>query len=97
MFPTLSLLSTLLLALSVAANPVLLDRRAPLTTLSVAKSINFTGAQTVLQADQARVRNLRARAQAKISGVSLSADAGTAGNVQVENAVVSYLANVSPS
>jgi hypothetical protein len=56
MFPTASLTSFLLLAVSVAANPTVV-RRAPIS-LPFTRQLNITGAHDVVQKDQARAKNL---------------------------------------
>ncbi|OCH89539.1 acid protease [Obba rivulosa] len=90
----ISLLPTLLLALAVAANPV---KRDPFVSLPLVKRINLNGTASLLQKDLARVRNLRARAQAKIEGRPMSdiSDAGAASNVAAQNQGVDYVATVS--
>lgn len=93
-----SFFSLLLLALSVAvtagATPVV-QVRDNLVRLPFAKRVNFTGSSKLIERDQARVRNLRARANAKLSGLTLTDDAVV--SVPVDNQVVDYVANVSPS
>ncbi|KAL1939463.1 hypothetical protein VTO73DRAFT_10019 [Trametes versicolor] len=90
-----SFFSLLLLALSVAvtagATPVV-QVRDNLVRLPFAKRVNFTGSSKLIERDQARVRNLRARANAKLSGLTLTDDAVV--SVPVDNQVVDYVANV---
>ncbi|OJT11874.1 Polyporopepsin [Trametes pubescens] len=90
-----SFFSLLLLALSVAvtagATPVV-QVRDNLVRLPFAKRLNFTGSGKLIERDQARVRNLRARANAKLSGLTLTNDAVI--SVPVDNQVVDYVANV---
>lgn len=61
-----SLLTTLLLALTVAASPVVI--RNPPVTLKLSKRFNVTGTLNILQRDQARARVLRARGEARRNG-----------------------------
>ncbi|KIL59267.1 hypothetical protein M378DRAFT_1015803 [Amanita muscaria Koide BX008] len=58
-----TLLSTLLLALAVAANPV--APREPYTKLQLSRQLNTTGVYNVLQHDQARAAHLVAKASGK--------------------------------
>lgn len=90
MFPTAALTSLLLLALSVEAKPVVI--RDSLVSLPFAKSVNVTSFPHLLKQDQARAKALRARAEAKLSGIQLSEDAVV--SVPVENQAVVYTANV---
>lgn len=53
-------MTTLILALAVAANPVFI-KTSPVT-LPIARHLNFTGSATILQKDQARAASLRDRA-----------------------------------
>jgi hypothetical protein len=89
MFPTASLTAFLFLALSVAANPIVV-RKAPVS-LSFARHLNITGAHDVVQKDQARAKNLVSIGKAKESG-TLSADAVV--SVGVTNVGVVYQASV---
>ena len=89
MFPTAPLTALLLLAVSVAANPIVV-RRAPVS-LSFARHLNITGAHDVLQKDQARAKNLASVGKAKASG-TLSSDAVV--SVGVTNVGVVYQASV---
>ncbi|KAF8260454.1 acid protease [Lactarius quietus] len=66
MFPTASLTAVLFLAVSVAANPIVV-RNAPVT-LNFARNLNITGAQDVVRKDQARAKNLVSIGKAKESG-----------------------------
>ena len=86
------LLVTLTLAVASTANPVV-QVRDNLVRLPLAKRFNFTGSGTILERDQLRVKNLHARAQAKISGIPLSSDAVI--GVSSTNQVVDYVVNVS--
>ena len=82
MFPT-SLLSTLLLALAVAANPVVV-RDSPIT-LPFSRKIDLTGAQTLYEHDLARATYLKSR--------HLS-DHAKRQSTSAENSGVSYIASV---
>ncbi|EIW58441.1 aspartic proteinase precursor [Trametes versicolor FP-101664 SS1] len=80
-FTPSSLITALLVLLSLAADarstPVV-PVRSNGVHLPVAKRFNFTGAAKILERDQARVRKLRARAAARLSGETLSPDVGAA-------------------
>lgn len=89
MFPTASLLATLLLAFSVATNPVVV--RDNLIRLPFAKQVNLTGASHVLQKDQARAAALRAHGTAKAAG-TLAKDAVV--SIVVQDQAVTYVASV---
>lgn len=83
MFPFASLLTTLLLALSIAASPVEV-RNSPVT-LAVARTLNLQGGTVnLLQHDQARAASLMDR-------TSLSRRTGS---IPVTNEAVSYIAQV---
>lgn len=56
MLPTAPLTAFLFLAVSVAANPIVV-RKAPIS-LRFARHLNITGAQDVVLKDQARAKNL---------------------------------------
>lgn len=86
------LLVTLTLVVASSANPVV-QVRDNLVRLPLAKRFNFTGSGTLLARDQLRVKNLHARAQAKISGIPLSSDAVI--GVAATNQAVDYVVNVS--
>lgn len=85
-----SLLTTLTLALFVAANPVVI--RDSLITLPIVKRIGNNGTVSLLARDQARVQGLRRFAQQKTDG-TLSEDAVISAPAQ--NQAVDYVANVS--
>ncbi|PPQ79426.1 hypothetical protein CVT25_002696 [Psilocybe cyanescens] len=89
MFPT-TLLTTLLLALSVAANPVLVNRSP--VTLPISRRTNFTSVHNLLRHDQNRAKFLKAKGAAKAAGISFQQDAVI--NEQVDNQVVTYVASV---
>ncbi|KAH9486239.1 Polyporopepsin [Psilocybe cubensis] len=84
------MLTTLLLALSVAANPVLVDRSP--VTLPIARRTNFTSVHNLLRHDQTRAKFLKAKGAAKAAGLPLQQDAVI--NEQVDNQVVTYVAAV---
>ncbi|KAH7930919.1 acid protease [Leucogyrophana mollusca] len=85
-----SLLTTLLLALSIAATPVVQVRDSPIT-LPIARKLNTQGgAINLLQHDQARAAGLRDRADAISSG---KLDRRTA-SIAVINEATSYIAQV---
>ena len=89
MFPTASLIAFLFLAVSVAANPIVV-RKAPVT-LPFARQLSITGAQDIVLKDQARAKTLVSVTKAKESG-TLSPDA--VGSVGVTNVGVVYQAGV---
>ncbi|KAH8984438.1 aspartic peptidase A1 [Lactarius akahatsu] len=89
MFPTVSLTAFLLLAVSVAANPIVV--RKPSVSLSFARHLNVTGAHDLVQKDQARAKNLVSVSKAKQSG-TLSSSAVV--SVGVTNVGVVYVASV---
>ena len=89
MFPT-TLLTTLLLALSVAANPVLVNRSP--VTLPLSRRVNLTSIHNLVRHDQARAKALRARATVKSTGLPLHSDAVI--NEPVDNQAVSYIASI---
>ncbi|KAI9452783.1 aspartic peptidase A1 [Lactarius psammicola] len=89
MFPTASLTAFLLLAVSVAANPIVV--RKPPVSLSFARHLNITGAHDLIQKDQARAKNLVSISKAKQSG-TLSPSAVV--SVGVTNVAVVYQASV---
>jgi cathepsin E len=80
------LFSLLLLALGVAANPVVINRS--LVTLPLAKKYNFTSINNLLKHDQARARALKSRAFRK------GAVPDTGINEPVSNQIVVYVASV---
>ncbi|KAF8846105.1 acid protease [Paxillus ammoniavirescens] len=89
MFPAASLLTTLLLALSIAATPV--EVRSSHVTLPFAKRVNTAGgAIKLVENDQARAAALKDRAAAIQSG---HLDRRTA-SIAVTNEAVSYVAAV---
>ncbi|KAI0643937.1 acid protease [Trametes meyenii] len=82
----------LALALTAHATPVV-QMRDSFVRLQTAKRFNLTGSGKLLARDQARVHNLRARANAKLTGTPLTADAVI--SVPVDNQAVDYVANVN--
>lgn len=92
MFPAAALLTTVLLALSASATPLVTIRDSPIS-LPFARKTNFTGSVNLLKADQARAKALRARAEAKASGLALNVDAVI--NEPVDNQAVTYVASVN--
>ncbi|KAJ7131383.1 aspartic protease [Mycena epipterygia] len=79
-----SLLSTLLLALTVVAKPVVVDN---FVTLPISRRFNFNSTRTLIERDLARVNHLRARAAAKHAGRAVV-------NEPVDNQAVNYVAAV---
>ena len=83
-----TLLTTVLLALSVAANPVVVERS--LVKLPLSRHINVTASiQNVLQHDQLRAKNLRTQGQARAAGIERDVISS-----QVDNQVQSYIASI---
>lgn len=80
-----TLLSTLLLALVVVANPVPAQEHR--VTLPLSKHINTTAIRDVLKHDQARARHLKGRTAQKFHPLSL-------GSEPVTNTAVTYIASV---
>ena len=80
-----SLLATVLLALTVAATPVQIDK--PLVSLPLVRRTNSASLARLLANDQARARHLKDRSQSQLS----SRD----GSVDVTNNAVTYVASVS--
>jgi cathepsin E len=85
MFPT-TLLTTLLLALSVAANPVLLDK--PLITLPISRRLNLTSVHNLVRHDQARAKAL------KLRGANVAGNSRAVINEAIDNQAVTYIASV---
>ena len=86
------LLLVLTLAVTAQATPVV-QVRDNLVRLPMAKRFNLTGSGSLLARDQARLRNLRARANAKLTGVPFDVDAAV-GSVSADNQAVDYVVNV---
>jgi cathepsin E len=91
MFPT-TLLTTLLLALAVAANPVLVNRSP--VTLPIARKLNLDSVHNLVRHDQNRAKALKLKGAAKASGVPLSEEAAAVISSQVDNQAVTYVAAV---
>jgi cathepsin E len=89
MFPT-ALLTTLFLAFSVAANPVVINKSP--VTLPLSRRVNFTSIHNLVRHDQARAKALKAKGAAKAAGVSFHNDAVISS--QADNQAVSYVASV---
>lgn len=89
MFHFESLLSILLLALAVTANPIVV--RDNLVRVPFAKRVNATNISNLLAHDQARAAALKAHGAAKASG-QLSKDAVI--SIGVQNQAVTYVASV---
>lgn len=81
-----TLLPTLLLALAVAANPIVV--RNNFVTLPLSRRVNATSVVNVLRRDQARARALKTRASANFAQ-DLTKDAII--DEPVDNQVVSYV------
>ncbi|KAH0591103.1 Polyporopepsin [Termitomyces sp. J132] len=93
MFAASSLLATLLLALAVSANPVVV-RDSPVK-LPLARRLNVTSVHNLIRHDLTRAKHLRTRAEALSKGVSagvFSSDAIV--DESVDNQVVSYIASI---
>jgi cathepsin E len=88
MFATL--LTTLLLALSVASKPILVNRSP--VTLSLARRLNLTSVHNLVRHDQTRAKFLKAKGTAKASGLSLQSNDII--NEPVDNQAVSYIASI---
>ena len=83
-----TLLTTVLLALAVAADPIFVKRS--LVTLPISRRINVTNL-SVLEHDQLRAKALRATGEARAAG-TLSNRAVISS--QAENQAVSYVASI---
>jgi len=91
MFPA-TLVTTLMLALCVAANPIVQLRSSPIT-LPISRRVNETSARNLLKHDLQRVKALKARAKAILGG-DLTVEEAAIVNEPVDNQVVSYIATV---
>ncbi|KAH9893324.1 aspartic proteinase precursor [Cubamyces lactineus] len=92
--PSLSILLVLLQVASIAVQAV--PRTAVLNnlvTLPIAKRFNFTGSGKMLQRDQARARNLRARAIARANGTVLP-PSSQVGSDPIDSVLNTYIATV---
>ncbi|KAF8893667.1 acid protease [Gymnopilus junonius] len=85
-----TLLTTLLLALSVAANPVLVNRSP--VTLPLSRRVNLTSIHNLVRHDQNRAKALKLKGAAKAAGTPLSEAAVVSS--QVDNQAVTYVASV---
>jgi len=92
MFPTITLLATLLLAFSVAANPVVINRSP--VTLPISRRVNFTSIHNLVRHDQARAKALKAKGAAKAAGVSLNFHSDAVISSPADNQAVTYVATV---
>ncbi|KAF8808106.1 aspartic protease [Phlegmacium glaucopus] len=87
-----ALLTALLLALAVAANPIIVQRS--LVTMPISRRINLTSISNLLQHDQARARALKATGEAKVATGSISAHSDVVISSPADNQAVSYIASV---
>lgn len=85
MFPA-TLLTTLLLAFSVAANPVVVDRST--VTLPLSRRLNLTSIHNLVLHDQARAKNL------KLGRSGKSATRRAVISEPVQNQAVTYVASI---
>ncbi|KAG6830096.1 hypothetical protein H0H92_002269 [Tricholoma furcatifolium] len=92
MFRAYTLLTSLLLALAVSANPIAI-RDSPVK-LPLARHLNSTGLLNLVENDLARIKALRTRAQAKASPFQEDATPTSAINEPVSNQIVSYIATI---
>lgn len=90
MFSASALISTLLLAFAVSANPIVV--RDSLVRLPFAKQVNITGIGHILANDQSRAAALRSIGEARASGKQLQKDAVI--SVPAQNQAVTYVASV---
>ncbi|KAG6871372.1 hypothetical protein C0995_005347, partial [Termitomyces sp. Mi166 len=88
MFAASSLLATLLLALAVSANPLVV-RDSPVK-LPLARRLNVTSVHNLVRHDLARAKHLRTRGEALSKGFSQDAVI----NESVDNQAVSYIASI---
>ncbi|TCD68312.1 hypothetical protein EIP91_011171 [Steccherinum ochraceum] len=93
MFSSTSLLVTIALALSVAANPILFNQRRAGTpiTLKSAKRVNATGTFNLVVRDQARAKNLKAKGANPTLAFK---NAGVVGSIPATNQAVDYTVDV---
>ena len=87
-----TLLTTLLLALAIAANPIVLKRS--LVTLPLSRQLNPAGLQNLVQRDQKRARGLKARSEERVAGPHHSLRSRSVINSPLEDHAVSYVASV---
>ena len=83
-----TLLTTVFLALAVAADPIPVKRS--LVTLPISRRINLNG-RNILEHDQLRAKALKARGEARAAGLS---DRGIVSPSFAENEGVSYVASI---
>ena len=82
-----SLMTTVLLALAVAAEPIMIKKS--LVTLPFSRRINVnSNTRNILQHDQLRAKALKAKGEGKAAGVIRQI------STQVENEAVSYIASI---
>lgn len=91
MFST-AILTALLLALTVAASPVVQVRNSPIT-LPCLRRVNTTSARNLLHNDRQRAIALKAHPKA-IDGGELTAEEAAIVNQPVDNQAVDYIASV---
>jgi len=91
MFPA-TLLTILLLAFSVAANPVVINRSP--VTLPISRRVNFTSIHNLVRHDQARAKALKAKGAAKAAGVFLNFHSDAVNSSPADNQAVTYTATV---
>ena len=85
-----TLLTTVLLTLAVAADPIPVKRS--LVTLPISRRINLNGLN-ILEHDQLRAKALRAKGEARAAGTPLS-DRASVISSQAENQAASYIASI---
>ena len=93
MFPGVAFLTTIALALAVAANPIMFTPRragAPIT-LKSAKRVNATGTFNLLVRDQARAKGIKAQGQ---NSKLAFKNAGVVGSIPATNQAVDYTVDV---
>jgi cathepsin E len=91
MFPT-TLLTALLLAISVAANPIVQVRHSPVN-LPLSRHVNTTSVHNLVRHDVNRAKALKARGKALAGGKLTFEEAATV-NQPVDNQAVTYIASV---
>ncbi|KAF5352504.1 hypothetical protein D9756_005889 [Leucocoprinus leucothites] len=90
-FPN-TLLITLLLVCSVAANPIV-EVRSSHVTLPLSRRVNVTSVHNLVQHDLKRAKALKARGKA-LAGDRLTAEEAASVNQPVDNQAVTYIASV---
>jgi cathepsin E len=88
MFPA-TLLTTLLLALFVSANPIVVQKSP--VTLPISRRVNLSSVHNLLRHDQSRAKALKAKGAAKASGL----EDRSVIDEPVDNQAVTYIASVS--